>query len=261
MACCSVCDLEREWGRVAHSPLLLRSGGVAVLEGLFDAAVTRGLCHEALHRPRREDEHPPGADPEQVRGGTPARRLISVEGGPLQESLFGHPQVATLLAQQVGGPVRPCGLRASYSIYNREGAHLDVHRDVGGCDLALIACLYDSEPGAEGGATDVWFDDALTPLGTLREGGGGAPTRVALQPGQTMLLHGGVLPHRIRPLQAGRLRVVSLMCFEILGAPAVRFREARTVSSLAARSVGFPKGSGRPRRTREKGPTSNNVSP
>ncbi|MDP2008114.1 MAG: hypothetical protein Q8K45_20790 [Rubrivivax sp.] len=202
---------------MAHSPLL-RSGGVAVLEGLFDPATTQGLWQEALHGPRREDECPAGADDEQVRGGTPARRLLSVEGGPLQESLFGHPEVAALLARQVGSPVRPCGLRATYSIYHRKGAHLDVHRDVVGCDLALIACLHDSQPDAEGGATDVWLDDALTPLGRLREGGGSAPTRVALRPGQAMLLHGGVLPHRIRPLEAGRLRVVSLMCFEILGA-------------------------------------------
>ncbi|MBK7614347.1 MAG: hypothetical protein IPJ08_07720 [Burkholderiales bacterium] len=147
----------------------------------------------------------------------PARLLISVEGGPLQDNLFSHPELAALLARRVGSPVRPCGQRATYSIYNREGAHLDVHRDVAGCDLALIACLYDSDSGAQGGATDVWFDDALTSLDTLRKGRGGSPTRVALRPGQVMLLHGGVLPHRIRPLEAGRLRVVSLMCFELIG--------------------------------------------
>lgn len=221
MDCCPTCTLEREWRRVAHSPLL-RGGGVAVLEGLFDTAVSQALWQEALSGPRRADAHPPGADAEQVRGGTPARRLISVEGGALQERLFSHPQIAALLGQHAGSPVRACGMRATYSIYDREGAHLDIHRDVVGCDLALIACLYDSAPDADGGATDVWCDDALTPLGTLRDGGGQAPTRVALQPGQAMLLHGGVLPHRIRPIAAGRLRVVSLMCFQIADAPAAR---------------------------------------
>ena len=214
MGCCPRCDLEREWRRLAHSPLLQR-GGLALFEGLFDAPVTQALWAESRQGPRRSDLQPPG-DTEQVRGGAPARQLSSVAGGALQQSLYGHPELLALLAQQVGSPVRPCGERASYSVYDSTGAHLDLHRDVPGCDLALIACLQDSHAQAAGGATDIWFDDALTPLGVLREGGGGRPTRVALQPGQQMLLHGGLLPHRIRPLEAGRQRVVSLMCFEIL---------------------------------------------
>jgi hypothetical protein len=214
MGCCPRCDLEREWHRLAHSPLLQR-GGMALFEGLFDAPVTQALWAEVWQSPHRHDLQPRG-DTEQVRGGAPARLLSSVAGGALQQSLYRHPELLAFLAQQVGSPVRPCGERASYSVYDCAGAHLDLHRDVPGCDLALIACLHDSHAQADGGATDIWFDDALTPLNELRRGGGGMPTRVSLQPGQQMLLHGGLLPHRIRALEAGRLRVVSLMCFEIL---------------------------------------------
>ena len=101
-------------------------------------------------------------------------------------------------------------------MYRDAGAHLDLHRDVVGCDLALITCLYDNNPGAEGGSTEVWLEEGLTPLDQLRKGDGSRPTRLALLPGQSMLLHGGVLPHRILPTEAGRLRIVSLMCFEML---------------------------------------------
>ena len=127
-------------------------------------------------------------------------------GGPLQQGLYAHPQLIALVAGYAGSPVRPCGTQASYSLY----------RDVVGCDLALITCLYDNHPGATGGSTEIWFEEGLTPLQHLRQGAGNGPTRLALLPGQTMLLHGGVLPHRILPTEAGRLRIVSLMCFEML---------------------------------------------
>ena len=219
MSCCPGCDhheaLQREWQRVAHSPLW-RSGGMAVLVGLLDADMLAAMADEAWQGARTQCAHPHCADEEQVRGGTPARQLASIEGGAVQQSLYGHPGLAALIAARCGSPVRPCGAQASYSVYDTPGAHLGIHRDIPGCDLALITCLEDSAPASEGGATESWPDDVLTPLGILRGGAGGRSRRTALLPGHSMLMHGGVLPHRIRPLAAGRLRVVSLMCFEML---------------------------------------------
>jgi hypothetical protein len=215
MSGCAACELEREWRRVAHSPLL-QAGGMALVEGLFDPAVAAAMAQEALQGRSSAYLHPDGADTEQVRGGTPARQLLSVDGGPLQQELYARPELAALVGAYVASPVRPCGAQASYSIYRDTGAHLALHRDVRGCDLALITCLHDNNPGAAGGCTEVWLADGLTPLDRLRQGAGGSPTRLALLPGQSMLLHGGVLPHRILPTEPGRMRIVSLMCFEML---------------------------------------------
>jgi hypothetical protein len=182
----------------------------------MDRDVLDGLLAEAMAGPRRYDEAPRGRDSELLRGGEPARQMISVEGGLHQAALFRSPQMRSFLSSEVSAPVRPSGERASYSIYAGQGAHLDIHRDVPGCDLALITCLYDSDALADGGALDLWLDDLCTPLNRVR----GAPevdrTRLVLSPGESMLLHGGIVPHRIPPLQGKRLRVVSLMCFEIV---------------------------------------------
>lgn len=215
MSCCPACALEQEWHRVAHSPLL-QAGGIALLDGLFAPELLQALAQEAQQGRSSAYQHPAGADTEQVRGGTPARQLESVDGGPLQQALYQNPELIALVSGYVNTPVRPCGSQASYTIYRSAGAHLDVHRDVGGCDLTLITCLQDGQADAEGGCTEAWLEDALTPLDTLRAGGGGPVTRLALRPGQSMLLHGGVLPHRILPIGSGRVRVVSLMCFEML---------------------------------------------
>jgi hypothetical protein len=214
--CCPRCALEDEWARLAHLPLL-SCGGVGLYEGLFDAASSRALLAEATHLPQRADCAPPGHDTEQVRGGEPARLVRCVDGGPAQTALFNAPALHKFITQQIGARVRPCGGRATYSIYADEGAHLDIHRDIPGCDVALIACLQDSEPDDAGGAIEIWLDHPVTPLDEVRSGAAGHGTRFTIAPGQTMLLHGGVLPHRIPPIRAGRMRVVSLMCFELAG--------------------------------------------
>ena len=213
--CCPHCELETELRRVGSSPLLA-SGGVEIFEGLLQPSTLGSLLYEALSGSRRCDLLPDGCDFERVRGGTPARAIQSVAGGPVQDALFGSHALSAFVAQQVQAPIRPHGVRASYSIYAGEGAHLGIHRDVRGCDVALITCLHDSEPDAQGGAIDVWFDKTTTPLNEVRDTCDAGYIRLALQPGQTMLMHGGVLPHRIPPLRGHRVRIVSLMCFEMV---------------------------------------------
>lgn len=213
--CCARCTLEQEWLRLRRSPLLAR-GGVALYSGLFDSPTLQTLLVEAERNSPRFDSLPDESDVEAVRGGSPARRLWSVVGGPVLGALYASPALGAFVAGEVGMPIRPCGSQASFSIYHGQGAHLGVHRDVVGCDLALICCLADNEPCADGGCSEVWPLDLCTPLDELRRGDCQPSYSLALQPGQVMLMHGGLLPHRIRATGASRRRVVALMCFEIV---------------------------------------------
>lgn len=213
MSCCPRCALQRELRRVGDSPLLAE-GGLRVYDGLLDSPTLRALQAEAATGAARLDRHA-AADTEDVRGGTPPRRLISVAGGAAQQALFSSPALVRFLAAEVRYPVRPLGVRGTYSIYTGPDAHLGLHRDVEGCDLALIVCLRDTAPRPDRGAMEIWPDDYTTPLGELRSTRRSAPRTVELLPGQAMLLHGGIVPHRIQPVGAGRERIVAIMCFEI----------------------------------------------
>lgn len=215
MNCCPRCELERELTRLRRS-VLLRAGGYGICRGLIDPDWIEAMRQEALRGVQRHDQLESGNDPEAVRGGTPARSLISVEGGPVQDALIAHPALMAYVSDLVGLPVRPCGQRASYTIYAGPQAHLDIHRDIVGCDLALITCLQDDRPDAAGGALDVWLDDLATPLPQLRAAPEHGRQRLALAPGETLLLHGGLVPHRVPPAGQDRLRVVSLACLEVL---------------------------------------------
>ncbi len=214
MTCCASCELEREVERIGHSPVL-REGGARVYEGLVEQAVIAALLREAKSRNGRIEYCPHGRDVEQVRGGEPARRLISVEGGPIEDGLFRAPALSAFISGEVRASVRPCGERATFSIYCDADAHLDLHRDIRGCDLALITCLYDSDPHAAGGALETWPGELTTPLDELRHGKSSRTQRIALLPGESLLFHGGVVPHRIAPLSTHRLRIVAIMCFEV----------------------------------------------
>jgi hypothetical protein len=211
--CCPRCTLEREWLRLRRSRLL-NAGGLQVYDGLMDPDTLDLLLREALARKGHSDKVPEGLDHEQVRGGTPVRQLISVAGGPVLAGLYRTPALHLFIAEQVGLSVRPCAAQATYSIYSGAGAGLGIHRDVPGCDLALIVCLYDNDPLYEGGCTEAWPQDLITPLDELRAGASSSSTIYGLSSGQSMLLHGGMVPHRIRETGSGRFRAVALMCFE-----------------------------------------------
>ena len=215
MTCCPRCELERECERVGTSPLF-ETGGLRIYDGLIDAVTREVLLDEAISRPARFDCQPAGVDREQVRGGEPARSVFCVEGGLVQDALFLAPSLWRFIAEQVQAEVRACGVRGTYSMYLGAGAHLGLHRDVRGCDLALITCLHDTHPDGDAGAMEIWPDDLTTPLGELRLAHGGSRQRVKLFPGQTLLFHGGVVPHRITLLHRNRERIVSIMCFEML---------------------------------------------
>lgn len=215
MSCCAACDLRAELSRLRHSRLL-HAGGYGIYRGLIPPTRIEGMLAEATDGGQRIDQVASGNDTEDIRGGQPARQIVCVEGGPRQDELFGSIELQRFVANEVNLPIRCCGQRASYSIYAGPQAHLDIHRDVPGCDLALITCLYDSDPLAGEGAIDLWLDDLTTPLRNIRAHVERRRSRLALLPGDSLLIHGGMIPHRIPPPGTDRLRIVSLMCFEIV---------------------------------------------
>ncbi len=215
MSCCAACDLHAELYRLRRSTLL-HAGGYGIYPRLIEPKWIAGMLAEAMAGGQRIDQVASGNDTEDIRGGHPARQIACVEGGPKQDELFGSVALQSFVANEVKLPIRSCGMRASYSIYAGPQAHLDIHRDVPGCDLALITCLYDSNPLAGEGAVDLWLDDLTTPLREIRANVERRRSRLALLPGDSLLIHGGMIPHRIPPPGTDRLRVVSLMCFEIV---------------------------------------------
>jgi hypothetical protein len=146
------------------------------------------------------------------RGGVPPRQLSTAGGGPLQDKLYLSPYLRSYLSEMCGGPVRPSGSRGSYSYYVAPGDHLGLHLDIVTCDITVICVLADSSPD-NGGALAVRRGNVGVPLSELRRSPHIGEEAVKAPAGSTIVILGGLVPHRVVPMTKGQ-RVISALCFE-----------------------------------------------
>jgi hypothetical protein len=197
---------------------LMRLGGYAVFQGLPDATTVDLLYNEAAERhPYATAQEEWIDDLEERRGGKPRRKLLTAEAGPVQDALYAAPSLADFLSGTCGIPMVPSGNRGSYSYYARAGDFLDLHRDVETCDLTMITGLYDnSDPSEDAGSLVLYPDRVAEPLSSIRTSLHQGAYPVKLIPGCTILLLGGIVPHRVQPVREGQIRVISVLCFRAL---------------------------------------------
>jgi hypothetical protein len=209
-----------------HVPWLLqgplfRSGGVAVLGPIADDRIMAAMCAEAQAGYGAADRQVCDvvtSDNCDGRGGVPPRQLSTASGGPAQDALYHSPHLQALLSRMCGGPIRPSGSRGSYSYYVAPDDHLGLHLDIVTCDVTVISVLADSSPD-DGGALAVQRGHVGVPLSALRRSPGVGEEVVKAPAGATIVLLGGLIPHRVLPLKAGQ-RVISALCFEAAAEPA-----------------------------------------
>jgi hypothetical protein len=199
--------------------LLARSGGFLVVSLLGHEPLARlaAEAHEACAHAEtfRTDRH----DGEEHRGGAPDRWLESAVGGDELARLYTSPALAERLQDMTGLSWVPSGGNGTYSYYRRGGHYLGLHRDVEECDLAVIVCVSDRYTGDPGiaGTLCVYPQRAREPLSAIRA----TPERDALyirvRPGEAAVLLGGIVPHRVVPVEPGHERVVAPLCFSATG--------------------------------------------
>ena len=148
------------------------------------------------------------------RGGTPARALHTAGAGEVQDALYASPWLQAFLTAQCGHPIVPSGNRGSYSYYVEPGDHLGLHLDVDTCDVTLITVLQDdTDPGDPGGGLAAYPARLGSALRDVRAAPDDGIALVKAQPGQSIVILGGLVPHRVLPLGARGQRVISALCF------------------------------------------------
>ena len=194
----------------------MRDGGFVVVEGLLTDAIVQELAAEAVaaYETAAVNDVSDSGDPEE-RGGAPARRFASAQGGPLQYGFYNAPEMRETLSRFVSLPVTPTGEVATFSYYVSPGDYIDAHRDIITCDLAVITCLLDNKPGASSGSLCVYPERILEPITSIRSTPEQDALYVHLLPGQTIILLGGIVPHRLAPVAPEQQRVVSVMCYRV----------------------------------------------
>ena len=127
------------------------------------------------------------------------------------------PEITRALSEACGVPVVPSGNRGSYSYYARRGDFLDLHRDIETCDVAMITALHDnSDPNDKAGALVLYPGRIGEPLSAIHARPTDGVAIVKLLPHQTILMFGGVVPHRLLPVREGQVRIISVLCFRAM---------------------------------------------
>lgn len=201
--------------RIARSPLMQR-GGFEVLSGVLDEHILAMLLGEAMEALADARETAvPFSDSEEVRGGNPARRFLSSAAGSLQEGFSHAPWMLALLRELCGPTLRPTGSLGTYSYYVRPGDHLDIHRDIETCDVAVISCLYDTPGAADGGMLGLYPGRIHEPLSAIRARPDTGIIKLRLAAAETLVMFGGIVPHMVVPVAEEQSRIVSVLCYQV----------------------------------------------
>ena len=144
--------------------------------------------------------------------GQPARWLDSAVGGFELAAFFTGAPVLALLATLTGLSWAPLGNQGIYSYYRRPGHNLGLHRDAPDCTVAVITCLVDDGPDA-GGDLVVYPGRAAARLADIRRDPDTGAHQLRLEPGESAVLLGGLVPHRVTAVEQGRTRIVAPLCY------------------------------------------------
>ena len=193
----------------------LARAGVAVAR-LLDGALLERLRAEAfaVHVDAVETR----VDlPHDAEAGDPDRWLESATGGPELQAFYQSPRVLQLLYEQTGVVWQTSGSGGSFSYYRREGHHLGLHRDIDVCELAAITCVVDEAGGHrdDGGLLRLYPSRRHQTIPEIRRSPEAGLISVRLEPGQTLLLVGGLIPHRLMPLGRDHLRIIAPLCYRV----------------------------------------------
>jgi len=199
---------------------LVAAGGYLVLRLLRESGL-QALAEEAFQQHEHaETARTTDATANDSAEGNPNRWLESASGGPMLYAFYHAAGVRRVLRAISGVLWQPSGGSGAYSYYRGQGHHLGLHRDIDECDLALITCIYDvRETNSASGGLVIYpsrQNDSLEQIERSPEPGA---VELALRPRESLVLLGGLVPHRLDVLAEGHVRIVAPLCYRAAGVP------------------------------------------
>ncbi len=195
-----------------------RAGG-ALLCGLIDPHQLGHLqaeacqCHQFAQEARAEDR-----DPADAEAGDPSRWLESAPGGPVLRDLFHAASTRAFLDQVTGRRCAPLGEQGSYSYYRSPDHFLGLHRDIEGCDVALITCISDvgGNPASCHGLLRIYPSRARESIAQIEADPARGVVHVRVPPSESLVCLGHLVPHGLVQLAPGQVRIVAPLCYEFV---------------------------------------------
>lgn len=211
--------------RTRNSRLMRHSRGYVIYAGLPGFEELRSEATALFQTARKHEwweagtgESKQATITEDRTDSQPRRHLYSAPGGPIQQKYYHDPALLRFLSAETDLSLKPKTERGSYSYYLQPGDFIGLHRDSVGCDLAVLTVLYDSSAQTEkAGGLLIYCDRIDESIYSIRKSPSYGTEFVKMLPGQTLLLLGGLIPHRLIPVRSEQFRIISALCFQIQG--------------------------------------------
>jgi hypothetical protein len=98
-----------------------------------------------------------------------------------------------------------------------QGDFIALHLDVEKCDLVLITCLRDeSNPNHASGALAAYPSRRTESIAAINANPRHEVETIKPRPGESVLMLGGYVPHRVLPVSSGQNRVISVICYKLI---------------------------------------------
>jgi hypothetical protein len=140
--------------------------------------------------------------------------METAEGGPVFRALARSRGLLDRLRRLTGRRWRPDRKKGSYLYYRRPTQSSALHRDNAACELVLLTCLY-SKPGP-GGQLVLYPGRNGESLPAIARTPRRGARIVRLRAGETLVMDGRRIAHRVTRLGRGRVRVTAARCFRAL---------------------------------------------
>ncbi len=137
--------------------------------------------------------------------------LETANGGPSLEAFLGSERTLRSLERLTGRCWQRRSKYCNYSYYRQPHHFNGLHRDVGACELSVVTCIHD-EPG-EGGDLILFPSRASETLDAIRASPEVGAVALRLQPGESLVMYGKVVPHCLTPVGIGRTRISAPACY------------------------------------------------
>ncbi len=196
--------------------VLWSHGGFLGLPDLLTKPIAQKLAVEALAiRPKGvRTVHREITDFEE-RGGKPARAFRSSPAQELHRGVYCSDRILSMLSDLCGIPVVALGA-GTFSYYEEPGDFLGLHRDIIGCDLAVISCLSASSLEIDDGCLMAYPNHIDATFSAIRKAGRGAAVPVPLGFSESVVILGGFVAHEVTPMTAGNERIIAVTCYRLV---------------------------------------------
>ena len=178
---------------------------------LLDLRLLRGLATEAAVRLRGAAPFRFPSSSRKAHPGTPRFWLETVEGGAALAAFLTAKSTLDRLERLTGRRWAPRRKGGTYLYYRQPSQSFGLHRDAPHCQLAMITCVFD-QPGP-GGDLVLYPGRCGESLKAILASPRKGARRIRLRAGESLLLDGRRIAHRVTPLGRGRLRVTSTACY------------------------------------------------